>query len=127
MTRGHCQMTRSKFFTDFNRFDILMRLRSLKYLSCRIVVHSLGKAGFHPVGEVGGKLPPQNTQLPPQKEREKEEKRKRRERERERERERGREREVHGGGRGACIFLHRMASDQYIVSYFMTQLFKSTR
>ena len=24
--------------------------------------------GFHPVGEVGGKLPHQNTQLPPQKE-----------------------------------------------------------
>ena len=53
------------------------------------------------MGEVGGKLPPQNTQLPPQKEREKEEKRKRR------------EKEVHGGGRGACIFLRRIASDQY--------------
>ena len=60
-------------------------------------------SGFHPVGEVGGKLPPQNTQLPPQKEREKEGKRKRR------------EREVHGGGRGVCIilFLRRIASDQY--------------
>ena len=58
------------------------------------------------MGEVGGKLPPQNTQLPPQKEREKEEKR-------ERERERKKEREVHGGGRGTCIFLRRIASDQY--------------
>ena len=61
------------------------------------------------MGEVGGKLPPQNTQLPPQKEREKEEKRRRREKERERKK----EREVHGGGRGACIFLCRIASDQY--------------
>ena len=50
-----------------------------------IIDHQFGtqpKSGFHPVGEVGGKLPPPNTQLPPQKEREKEEKRKRRERER---------------------------------------------
>ena len=55
------------------------------------------------MGEVGGKLPPQNTQLPPQKEREK--KRGKGEREK--------EREVHGGGRGACIFLSCIASDQY--------------
>ena len=68
------------------------------------------QSGFHPVGEVGGKLPPQNTQLPPQKEREK---KKRGEGERKRERERKKEREVHGGGRGACIFLCRIASDQY--------------
>ena len=39
------------------------------------------------MGGGGGKLPPQNTQLPSKKEREKEEKRERRERERERERE----------------------------------------
>ena len=58
-------------------------------------------------GGGGGKLPLQNSQLPPQKEREKEEKRKRREREKER------ERCMHGGGRGACIFLRRIASDQY--------------
>ena len=45
--------------------------------------------GFHPVGEVGGKLPHQNTQLPPQKEGERKRKGER-ERERERERE-GRE------------------------------------
>ena len=40
-------------------------------------------------------------------------KKKREKGERERERERKKEREVHGGGRGACIFLHRIASDQY--------------
>ena len=54
-----------------------------------MIVQKCMLAGFHPVGEVGGKLPPQNTQLPPQKEREKEEKRKRREREGERKKERG--------------------------------------
>ena len=50
---------------------------------------------------------------PPKKEREKEEKRKRRERERERKREKER-----GAwwGRGACIFLCRIASDQYSTS-----------
>ena len=47
-------------------------------------------AGFHPVGEVEGKLPPQNTQLLPQKERE-------RKRKGEGERERGR------GGKCGCF------------------------
>ena len=72
------------------------------------------------LGGGGGTLPPQNTQLPPQKEREKEEKRKG-----EREREKEKEREVHGGGRGACIFLRRIASDQY--SLLLHDLVKSTR
>ena len=54
-------------------------------------------------------------------------KRKRERRKEEKERERKKEREVHGVGRGARTFLRRIASDQYIVSYFMTQLFKSTR
>ena len=40
-------------------------------------------------------------------------KRERRKEEKERERERKKEREVHGMGRGACIFLRRIASDQY--------------
>ena len=65
---------------------------------------SVGSGSIHRVlarvSSSGGKLPPQNTQLPPQKEREKEEKR-------EGERERG------GEGRGACIFLRCSASDQY--------------
>ena len=63
-------------------------------------------SGFHPVGEVGGKLPPP----PPHP---KKRKRERRKEEKEREREREEEREVHGGGRGACIFLNRIVSDQY--------------
>jgi hypothetical protein len=50
------------------------------------------KAGFHPVEGVGGKLPSQNTQLPPQKKREKE--RKRREKERE-------------GGRGVLVLRYK--------------------
>ena len=54
------------------------------------------------MGEVGGKLPPQNTQLPPPPPKRKRERRKEE-----------KEREVHGGGRGACIFLRRIASDQY--------------
>ena len=70
-----------------------------------------------------GKLPPQNTQLPHQKERHKEEKRKRREREREKERDR--ERCMVGEGERVyfCIALQVIS----IVSYFMTQLCKSTR
>ena len=58
-------------------------------------------------GGGGGKLPPQNTSFPPKK--------KERKKKREGEREREKEREVHGGGRGACIFLCRIASDQYSV------------
>ena len=85
------------------------------------VSSSGGGGGGGGGGGWGGKLPPQNTQLPPQREREKEEMRKRRERERERKRERcmvwERER-VH-----FCVALQVIS----IVSYFMTQLFKSTR
>ena len=68
-------------------------------------------------GGGGGSSPLKTPNFPPKK---KERKKKRGKGERERER----ERVVHGGGRGACKFLRRIAS---IVSYFMTQLFKSTR
>ena len=87
---------------------------------------TLDLSGFHPVGGWGGSFPPKTPSFPPQKrkrERRKEEKEREsvrvRERERESERdrkterERKKEREVHGVGRGACIFLRRIASDQY--------------
>ena len=99
---------------------------SLNYTSDLKTFPMLNQYSYQGFIQWGEKLPPQNTQLPPppppQKEREKEEKRKRRERERER------EREVHGGGRGVgyvyfCVALQVIS----IVSYFMTQLFKSTR
>ena len=87
------------------------------------VLQSVGRVSSS--GGGGGKLPPQNTQLPPQKEREKEEKRKRREREREREKERERERCMVWEGERVyfCVAVQVIS----IVSYFMTQLFKSTR
>ena len=56
---------------------------------------------------VGGSFPLKTLSFSPKKKERK--KRKRRERERERER----KREVHGVGRGVCIFLRRIASDQY--------------
>ena len=65
-------------------------------------VSSSGEGGW------GGEASPSKyPALPPK--REKKEKRERREREKERKK----EREIGGGGRGACIFLHRSVSDQY--------------
>ena len=67
---------------------------------------TLDLSGFHPVGGWGGSFPPKTPSFPPKK---KERKKKRGKGERERER----KREVHGEGRGAYIFLRRIASDQY--------------
>ena len=77
-------------------------------------------AGFHPVGG-GGSFPPP----PPPPKRKRERRKEEKERERERERERKRERcMVWEGERGHfCVALQVIS----IVSYFMTQLFKSTR
>ena len=72
----------------------------------------IGCQGFIQWGGLGGSLALKTPSFPPKKK----ERKKKRGKERERERERGREGEVHGGGRGACIFLCRI-----------TQLFKSTR
>ena len=59
----------------------------------------------------GGELPPQNTQLPPQKEREKEETRERRKRKR--------EREVVGEGEHDIVYFVKVQVTS-IVLYFMT-------
>ena len=60
---------------------------------------------------VGGSFPFKTPSFPPKK---REKRRGKGERER--------KKKVHGGGRGACIFLRRIVN--IIVSYFMTQLFK---
>ena len=82
---------------------------------------AIQSAGFHPGGGGGGggeASPPPS----PKKERENEEKRKRRERERDREKER-----CMVGGKGERVYFCVALQVISIVSYFMTQLFKSTR